>query len=165
MGGGNAGASLSRDGLAGVACWLLVERLENWQRDKLDGFRQFGIPERKEKLGRSIQKGDLLFFYVSSGRSKFADIREATEAGVTKLRLGGDYDTPFPWCVRTRPVLTLPQEAWVPIKPLIGELSFTRDRIDWRQVMRNSLRRLDVVDAERLMRAMESPAQKKEEKQ
>ena len=141
----------SRAALERVTCWLLVERLENWLRDSQDGFRQFGLPEHKEKLGRSLEKGDLLFFYVSSGQSKFADVREVADAGVTKRRRGGDYDMPFPWCVRTRPVLTLARESWVPIKPLIGELSFTRGKADWRQVMRNSLRRLDVGDAERLM--------------
>lgn len=162
MSGGIAGASLMRGRLERVTCWLLVERLENWLRDKHDGFRQFGLPERKEKLGRCIEKGDLLFFYVSSGQSKFTDIREAIESGVTKLKLGGDYDTPFPWCVRTKPVLTLSQASWVPIKPLIGELSFTREKTDWRQVMRNSLRKLDVGDATRIMRAMQSTAQQKE---
>lgn len=150
---------LSREDLERVTCWLLVERIENWIQDRNDGFRQIGIPERKEKLGNNIKKGDFLFFYVSSGHSKFADIREATESGMVKLRLGGGYDTPFPWCVRTKPLLTLEKENWVPIKPLIEELLFTRGKTDWRQLMRNSLRKLDIEDALKIMRAMQSTTQ------
>jgi hypothetical protein len=149
--------------LKGTTCWLLVERLENWRLDRQDGFQKFGLPDRKVGLGRLIKKGDLLFFYVSSGRSCFADIREAREPSVSKLRLGGDYDMAFPWCVLTKPLLTLPPEAWVPIQSLIAELSFTRGRADWRQLMRNTLRKLETDDAAQIMRAMQSATKKKEE--
>lgn len=160
-----AGSAHALDDVQRTDSWLLVERLENWTRDEQDGFKQFGLPDRRVKQGKSIKKGDLLFFYVSSGRSRFADIREATEPGVTKLRLGGDYDTPFPWCVRTRPVLTLPPERWVPIKPMIGTLAFTKASADWRQVMRNSLRKLDSGDAATILRAMRLAAITKEDEQ
>lgn len=152
----------TRKDLEGKTYWLLVERLENWNRDKRDGFKQFGIPGRKEKLARSIKKGDLLFFYVSSGRSSFADIREASESGIGKLPLGGEYDTPFPWCVHTRPVLTLPPEAWVSIKMLIPRLSLMRGKKDWRQLMRCSLRKLDAADAACIMRAMQKALKEKD---
>lgn len=141
--------------------WLLVERAENWEHDKKNGFTHFGIPDRKEKLGRSIKKSDLLFFYVSSGRSSFADVREASESGVSKLRLGGEYDTPFQWCVRTKPILTLAPEAWVSIKPLIEKLALTRGKKDWRQVMRCSLRKLEAKDAAYILRVMQEASTEK----
>lgn len=140
--------------------WLLVERVENWTTDYKDGFRQFGLPDSKKTRGSEIKTGDLLIFYISSGISSFADIREAQEDGVSKLRLGGDYDTAFPWRVKTNPVLTLPQERWVSIKPLISELSFTVGKADWRQVMRNSLRRLSEADASIIIMAMRKASKK-----
>ena len=126
--------------------WLLVERIENWQQDRADGFRQFGLPSSKRSLGSKIAAGDELFFYVSSGISAFADIREATKDGVERAR-GLRYDTPFPWRVATRPLLTLSQEEWVPLKVLANDLDLTRGVEDWRYLVRNSLRQLSEHDA------------------
>ena len=134
--------------------WVLVERLANWEIDKRDGFRQFGLPDRKLKLGSEIKEGDLLIFYVSSGISSFADVREAAADGVSKLPLGGNYDTAFPWRVATRPCLSLPREAWVPMKSLAHRLSLTAGKADWRQVMRTSLLRLSTKDGNLITAAM-----------
>jgi hypothetical protein len=137
-----------------VTHWLLVERLDNWQTDRRDGFQQFGLPHLKRKLGGEIKKGDQLIFYVSSGISSFADIREATEDGVSRLGLGGSYDELYPWRVVTKPVLTLSRERWVPIKALVSRLSITAGKLDWRQCMRTSLRRLAANDAAVIVEAM-----------
>jgi hypothetical protein len=137
-----------------VTHWLLVERFDNWQLDRLDGFRQFGLPRSKQKLGAEIRKGDQLIFYVSSGISSFADIREAADNGVCKLGLHGRYDEPFPWRVITTPVLTLPRERWVPIQTLTSRLSITALKNDWRQCMRSCLRRLSSTDAALIIEEM-----------
>jgi hypothetical protein len=134
--------------------WLLVERLENWLADEKRCFTGFGIQDRKKKLGGEIRKGDLLIFYVSDGISCLADVREAISNGIEKRPIGSDYDTPYPWWVRTAPVLTLARESWVPFKPLLSVLTFTKDSVDWRQLMRNSLRRLAARDAAIIMTLM-----------
>jgi hypothetical protein len=137
-----------------ISHWLLVERLENWNVDRSEQFRQFGLPRGKKKLGDLIKTGDLLIFYVSSGISSFADVREARADGLLKLGLEGDYDSPYPWRVMTKPVLTLPRDRWVPIKSLIADLSLTAGRPDWRQCMRTSLRRLERGDATVILESM-----------
>ena len=70
-----------------VTHWLLVERLENWETDKREGFLRFGMPERKKKLAAQIKTGDQLIFYIASGISMLSDIRIATADGVSKLCL------------------------------------------------------------------------------
>lgn len=59
-------------------------------------------------------------------------------------------------------VLSSPDE---PIKPMIGTLAFTKASADWRQVMRNSLRKLDYGDAATILRAMRLAAITKEDEQ
>lgn len=135
--------------------WLLVERIENWRIDKAEGFTRFGLPARREKMAADIRKGDLLFFYVSSGRSKFSNIRRATHDGYTRLRHGGDYDTAFPIAIQTEPVLTLPESAWLPFKEVMDRLTFTKGR-DWRQIMRSSLRKLGEQDSNLIREGMEA---------
>ena len=141
-----------------MAFWLLVERLENWETDEREGFHRFGLPESKAALAAQIKTGDLLIFYVSSGISRFSDIREAVADGTRKLLHGGDYDTAFPIMLSTRPQLTLSRLSWVPIKPLIGGLSFTKGTSDWRQLMRTSLRHLNEADARLIINAMRKNA-------
>lgn len=136
--------------------WLLVERIENWEIDKREGFQKFGIPERRRVLAGQIQKGDLLIFYISSGISMFADIREATSTGTKQLPFGGDYDTAYPLSVSTRPYLILERNRWITIRSLVDKLSFTTGKKDWRQLMRVSLRRLQKSDALLIIKAMQA---------
>jgi predicted RNA-binding protein len=138
--------------------WLLVERLENWEVDRKEGFRRFGLPARKQRLAEQMRKGDKLIFYVSSGLSQFADIREVSEDGVFALGTGGGYDTAFPLFIATTPRLTLDPDKWVPIRDLIPKLSITSSKNDWRQVMRTSLREISDEDAEIIIDAMNQAA-------
>jgi predicted RNA-binding protein len=68
-----------------MAHWLLVERLDNWNVDKKEGFRRFGLSDKKKTLADRIKKGDTLIFYISSGISKFSDVREAIADGTARL--------------------------------------------------------------------------------
>jgi predicted RNA-binding protein len=129
-----------------VTYWLLVERLENWQIDQRESFRRFGIPARKAKVASGIRRGDLLIFYISSSISAFSDVREAIADGTQTLRFGGDYDTPYPISVGTKPRITLPRERWIPLKQIASRVKFIGGKADWRQAMRNSVRRLDPED-------------------
>ena len=128
-------------------CWLIVERLENWEVDRRSEFRFFGLPDKLAQRASHIRTGDHFVVYVSSGISSFVGIRRATSDKLAKLSFGGDYDTAFPICVRTENILSLERKNWIHIKTLVPYLSFTRDKRDWRQVMRGSLRLLSVEDA------------------
>lgn len=138
--------------------WLTVERAENWEVDKTEGFCRFGLSDRKRILASQIEPGDLIFTYISSGKSSLADMRRVRSPALVRLKHGGNYDSPYPLAISTEPLIWLPQEKWVRIKTLAAELSFIDIRRDWRQQMRSSLRLLLQSDATILETALRSAA-------
>lgn len=114
--------------MASHQTWMAVERLENWEADRATDFTMFGIPERARKRVASIREGDLIVAYVSSAISSFADIRRITTPTIQKLGFVQEYDDIFPFCVRTESVLVLDREAWVPIRGMLDDQSFTKGR-------------------------------------
>jgi hypothetical protein len=80
--------------------WMIVERVENWEVDEANKFSFFGLPKRYRRLAGEIAKGDLVFTYVSSGRSAFADIRKVRDDGLRQLRVQS-YDAAFAFCFST----------------------------------------------------------------
>lgn len=140
--------------------WLIVERLENWNADKASGFTHFGIGERHTKTASRISEGDLLISYISSGVSKFADIREAIKPGVHKLRRDVGYDGAFSQCIFTRSVLALEKHRWLPMSEVVTVLDLTKASADWRQLFRISLRQINEHDGETLVRRLTALAQR-----
>lgn len=138
-----------------MAVWLFVERMEHWQIDEAEGFARFGLSPAAAKRAAEIQAGDRLVFYISSGVSAFSDIREALSGDIEKLRFGGDYDTAYPYAIRTRPVLVLPRTCWLPMREIAPSLDAFSNR-DWRQMMRATLRRMSDTDGKRLIHAIEA---------
>src|SRR5258708_15770673 len=137
-----------------MAHWLLVKRLENWKVDEKEGFRRFGLSEQRERLASKIKEGHTLIFYISSGVSKFSDVREATADGTSRLGSSGNYDVGFPISISTRLQFALDPKKWVAIHDLVDKLSLTAGRADWRQLMRSSLRLLSDDDAPVILDAM-----------
>jgi hypothetical protein len=129
--------------------WLIIERFENWEVDKAKNFAFFGLPERSRKTAAEIAEGDLVFCYVSSGRSAFSDIRMVKQTGLQKMKIQS-YDDNFAFYFSTAPVLALPPQKWVPIKRLASELDLTRERKDYRPLLQTSIRKLTAHDAELL---------------
>src|SRR5882672_846856 len=123
--------------------WLINERVENWEADEANDFRMFGIPDHKWGIAERIAVGDVLVTYVSSGISAFADARRV-ESKAERMRRAPDiYDTPYPITVRTKPLVVVVRASWVKIHGLVQRLAFTRSSLDWRQVMRFSIRPLE----------------------
>lgn len=137
------------------SAWMITEQYVNWLADKQHDFVHLGIPEWRRKSAGRIQSGDLLFIYVSSGVSAFAGIREAVQSGVRTSRIAQTelYVGQYPFLISTRPLLTLDEKDWIPIRELTPLLSFTRKHRDWRQVLRNPIRLLEPEDRDTLARA------------
>jgi hypothetical protein len=141
-----------------MAVWILVERLENWLVDEAEGFGRFGLSATAAKRAGEIRKGDQLIFYVSSGISALVDIREAIADGVERLRFGGDYDTAYPVAVRTKPVLILPRDKWLPMRDVAPYLPMFHGK-DWRWSMQFTLRKLSDQDSAILIEQMRAQAE------
>jgi hypothetical protein len=127
--------------------WMIIERFENWEVDKAKNFAFFGLPERYRKTAGEVAEGDLVFCYVSSGRSAFSDIRVVKQTGLQKMKIQS-YDDNFAYFFSTAPVLALPPEKWVTIKQVASELDLTRERKDYRPLLQTSIRKLTPHDAE-----------------
>src|SRR5690349_2083583 len=129
--------------------WLIIERIENWEIDEANNFAFFGLTERYRKPASEIAPNDLVICYVSSGRSAFSDVRRVQEAGLKKLKVQS-YASAFPYYISTVPVISLPQDKWIPIKEIDSELDLTRGRKDYRMLFQTSIRRLTANDTEYL---------------
>jgi len=136
--------------------WLIVERYENWLVDSAEGFRHFGLSERRKAAIERIKAGDLLIVYVT-GKSCFSDVRRVLMPTTVRLKLGGPYDAAFPYALATEPVVTLKAENWLSVQSLAPKLGFLQFR-DWRQAMRNSLREIPESDGRLLEKAIRSAA-------
>jgi hypothetical protein len=143
--------------------WLIVERAENWEADRSNGFSHFGLPPRYKSISSEIAVGDVVYCYVSSSISAFSDIRIVRDAGVKKLKLDSFediYNRNFAYYFTTSPVLVLPRERWVPLSQLVSVLELTKDRtrLGRRAVFQTSIRRLSPADAALLADVMEEVA-------
>ena len=130
--------------------WMVVERLENWKVDCNGEFTTIAFPERCARRLGQFSEGDQLITYVASRISAFADIRQVISQadrpkyGAQSL---GRYDSVYPITLRTKPILVLPIDKWIPFKSLADQLSFAKKLNDWRNVVRSALRELNEEDA------------------
>lgn len=139
-----------------MQAWLIVQRIENWRVDYSGNFSNVGLPASRIKMAKQIEVGDRLVTYIASRRSAISDIREVTS--VTQSRRApqaqAGYDGVYPFVLKTRPLIVLAESAWFPIQNLIPLLSLTRGVGDWRQLFRNSLRRLTENDYQLIEKTM-----------
>jgi hypothetical protein len=138
--------------------WLIIERFENWKVDEAKKFAFFGLPHRNRNVAAEIAKGDLVFCYVSSGRSAFSDIRVVQETGLKKMKIQS-YDDNFAYYFSTAPVLVLPPQKWLPIKQVASELDLTRGRNDYRPLLQTSIRKLTSHDVDFLQSRLRSASE------
>ena len=139
--------------------WMIVERLENWKVDEANNFAFFGLKERYRKIAGEIAAGDLVFCYVSSGRSSFADIRLVKEAGLRPLKMQ-PYYLAYSHSFATTPSLILPEPQWLPIKEIAENLDLTRGRTQYSSLFQTSIRKLTTHDTEFLERKLRARAGK-----
>src|SRR5262245_9923958 len=82
------------------AYWIIVESLENHSVDEDNGFTFFGLPSGAHRSAESVKAGDLLFAYVASGVSAFADVRKVVGGTDTRGTSGRYYDRPFAFSIK-----------------------------------------------------------------
>lgn len=143
--------------------WLIVERKENWETDRANGFSFFGLSPRYKWLASEIKEGDKVYCYVSSRISALSDIRVVRAAGIKKIKedsFEDVYDRNFAYRIATSPELVLPSEKWVPLKQLMSVLELTKGRSagSCRALFQTSIRRLTPADGSAITDAMRHAA-------
>jgi predicted RNA-binding protein len=137
-----------------VTYWLIAETLQNWEYDRANGFRYFGLPEHKRGLAGRVSVGDLLIAYVTKA-SCFADVRRVTSNELITLKGNVGYDSPFPFAIQTQPVITPPGEKWLKAANMVQKLDMTKNLRSWSIAFRQSMRQLSEKDGALLKRCLE----------
>lgn len=141
-----------------MAYWVIVETPENWEFDKANKFRYFGLPEYKKNIVGKLRVGDLLVTYVTKV-SCFADLREVVSTELLPLKGVRGYDSLFPFAIQTRPLIALPRDKWLKTADIKDKLEMTMHLSNWAIVFRQSTRQLSGKDGELLKRLLEERAQ------
>lgn len=132
--------------------WINTVSLEHVELARVGGFTQadHGRPTRLAQL----QRGDRLVFYsprtaMRSGTplQQFTAVGEITDDDPYQVEITADF---APWRRRMRFFPAHP----APIRPLLDELSLTRDRPHWGIVFRRGLFQAPEADFEMIAAAM-----------
>lgn len=134
--------------------WMAVESLRNWQADSNNHFRFLGVSEFSAQRAKDVKRNDLIFVYVPKPKSAFADIRLALKDGLHRSPHTRVYDVPCYGGLVTKPLVVLDPEVWLPIKSIIGGLSFIHLAAGWGNALRRSFRKLKESDAKTILNAM-----------
>ena len=146
--------SRRRDDLTDRSYWLVVERLENWERDRHSGFTCHGFARRKEGILRRLKQDDWLIVYVSSGISAFSDVRRVKSANPQEAIATDAYSREYPLTIQTEPIVTLPRDKWVKAVSIIDRISAIKTPWNWMVMFRSTLHRLGKSDALGIVRAI-----------
>jgi hypothetical protein len=132
--------------------WVAVASAEHVALGRAQGFMQVG--HGKEAPLHRLQRGDRIVYYspvrvlgTRGAYQSFTALGTVRDERVYQAEMDSGFQ-PF-----RRDVDWLPGQA-APIRPLLGELSFTRGSPNWGQAFRYGLFRIDEADFARIAQAM-----------
>lgn len=132
--------------------WVNTVSRDHVQAAVAGGFTQ--ADHGKNTRLRRLNKGDLLVFYSPKTQFKdgeplqaFTALGEVTDTEPYQAEVTGDFS---PW----RRKLTFKQSNEAPVRPLLGDLSFIKDKEKWGFPFRRGLFEIDQRDFKLIARAM-----------
>jgi len=138
--------------------WMAIESYSNWVADKENGFRFTGVTEYRSTNAARVNKNDMVFIYVPSPECAFSDVRRVMQGGLSRSSHAAEYDIPCSQGILTASLIVLDENKWVPIKKLVGKLSFIRLTVKWGYALRHSFRELNPDDAALIVNQMAAVA-------
>jgi hypothetical protein len=128
----------------GTKSWILTGSLENFRINVQRGFDVIGFKERRRRQADQMEPGDEIFFYVT-GVQAFEMFEDRTRIWPAKKGKPEIY----PWRVEAEPVLTLPEEQFVPAEELVADLEHVRrwPPEHWHLAFQGQLRTIGKADA------------------
>ena len=145
-----------------VNYWLIVTSPENIAITRSLGFAMQGIKSRHRKKAERMQPGDRMVLYAT-GRQAFAFTATITSPyweEHTPVWDGRKKGEDYPFRVRIEPVVVLPEERYVPVVGLLGELEFPRKwpAEHWHLAFQGNVHVISPADFERIEAAMRAAA-------
>lgn len=132
--------------------WVNTVSRDHVQTAVAGGFTQ--ADHGKNTRLKRLNNGDWLVFYSPKTQFKdggplqaFTALGEVTDAEPYQAEMTGDF---YPW----RRKLTFKQSNEAPVRPLLGDLSFIKDKEKWGFPFRRGLFEIDQKDFELIARAM-----------
>jgi hypothetical protein len=107
--------------------WYFVESEHNWKQDKFNNFSHLGIDKKKFNL-KKFSIDDKIVMHIT-GEKKVSDIRVIVDNSLHELPKTFNYDRPFEYCLKTKPIILLPKENWIPMDKFIYDLSIFKNRL------------------------------------
>lgn len=135
-------------------------RKENWQADIKRNLELLGVTSKKLPFFKTINPGDKIITYVSSRVSSFSGIREVTSENPEKSTANLGYDDNYDYCIKTRKLMVLTNQNYVPIKPLLNKLELTSGKKHWMNLLMTSIREISAADYETIKKEIEYHATK-----
>jgi len=147
-----------------LTTWILTGGLENFRIYGERGFDVIGFKESRRRQAETFEPGDEIVFYVT-GAQAFGGVARVTSTmfedrtpiwpqGVKKK------PEPYPWRVKTEPVLVLDEQDFVPAEELVGELEHVGKwpAEHWHLAFQGQLRTVGEADAGLLRDRLEQAA-------
>jgi len=148
----------------GPTSWILTGSLENFRINVERGFDVIGFKEGRRRQAEEFEPGDEIFFYVTGVQAFGGIARVKSEMFEDRTPIWPQgkkkKPEPYPWRVRTEPVLILAEEAFVPAESLVTELEHIRKwpPDHWHLAFQGQLRTIGETDAEVLRARLSSAA-------
>lgn len=136
--------------------WILTASVENHQASAARDFSVIGIKQRNYRRALEIEPGDVLVQYLTKAMAFAGAIRITGELFEDRAPIWpGQPKNPdlYPWRFATEPVISLPQERWLPAEQLRGELEHVQKwpAEHWKLAFQGQLRPVSPHDAELLL--------------
>jgi len=124
--------------------FMVVENHANWLKTKERNFTEKAFKDSQINIIQSIELGDFLVYYISSGISALSGIIEVTSSMYKRTELYWDdfYNIRF----KTKPIVILEEGQFVPIRPLVRDLNFIKNKLRWKHYVYHSIRRINSGD-------------------
>jgi len=97
--------------------------------------------------------GDKIIFYAT-GISKFAGIFEVTESIYESSKIIWEDDV-YPYRVNIKPVIYLPKDKWLDVQPLVNELDYFKNKVQWSMHFMQNLMSVSEKDYELIKNTMQ----------
>lgn len=142
--------------------WLLVTSPENIAITRALGFTMQGIKSRHRRKAERMQPGDRMVLYAT-GRQAFAFTATITSRYWEERTPVWDARKPgedYPFRVRIAPDVVLPEERYLPVASLLGELELVRKwpAKHWHLAFQGNVHPISATDFTRIEAAMRAAA-------
>lgn len=145
--------------------WIVVGGKEIFDTTRDLGFTKHGIKSTRRVMAQRIQPGDFVAFYIS-GMKQLAGMVEVTSpVAEERTRIWESSKKPdelYPYRFGIKPVITLPEEAWLDAEPYHDRFEWTQrwPRENWTLAYQGNLHEITEADYKLLRSDLEKAAKK-----